>query len=143
MTPADAAGILEGQHEATTDQRSLMHFLGKWIVTTIAIFAAAWLVPGITIVGGQYFGAIMAALVLALVNMSIKPIMQALSLPLTILTLGIFALVVNAAMLELASWLSGKLFNSGITIESFGAAFVGAIIISIVTAILGKITGLS
>lgn len=119
-----------------------MGFFGKWLITTVAVFAATAIVPGITTVGGAYAGPILTALALAIVNVSIKPIMQALSLPLSILTLGIFALVVNALMLELASWLSRNIFHAGITIESFGAAFLGALIISIVTAIIGAVTGL-
>lgn len=119
-----------------------MSFLGRWLITAIATAVAIWMVPGITTVGGAYAGPILTALVLSLVNMSIKPVMQTLSLPLTILTLGIFSLVVNAVMLELSSWLARNVFQAGIAINGFGAAFIGAIIISIVTAILGAITGL-
>ncbi|MCH3943484.1 MAG: phage holin family protein [Atopobiaceae bacterium] len=119
-----------------------MHFIGKWFITAIATAVAIWLVPGIEAYGGAYVGPIFAALCLAVVNVTIKPVMQALGLPLTILTLGIFALVVNALALELASWLARNVFQAGITINGFGSAFLGAIIISIMTAILGGITGL-
>lgn len=119
-----------------------MHFLGRWFVTAVATAVAIWLVPGISVVGGAYAGPIFTALVLALINMTIKPVMQVLSLPLTFLTLGIFALVVNALMLELASWFARNVFHAGILIDGFGAAFFGAIIVSVVTAILGSVTGL-
>lgn len=119
-----------------------MTFLGRWLITAVATAVAIWMIPGITTVGGAYAGPILTALALSLINMSIKPIMQTLSLPLTIITLGIFSLVVNAIMLELASWLARNVFQAGISIDSFGSAFFGAIVISIVTAILGAITGL-
>ena len=116
-----------------------MHFLLIWLATSVATLAATAVVPGI--VGGDYMGPIMCALVLALVNASIKPIMKVLSLPVTILTLGLFALVINALMLELASWLSVGLFNAGIEVAGFGSAFFGAIIISIVYAVVSNALG--
>lgn len=73
--------------------------------------------------------------------MSIKPILQILSLPITCLTLGFFYLVVNTLMIYLASWLADSLFGAGIVIDSFGSAFVASIVISVVSAILGSITG--
>lgn len=118
-----------------------MEFLGTWLVTSIATCAAIALVPGISAVGGSYLGPIMCALALALVNAIVKPVVQLLSLPLTIVTLGIFYLVVNALMLQLASRLSIDLFGSGITIDSFGAAFMGAIVISIASMVIGPIIG--
>lgn len=118
-----------------------MEFLGTWLVTTIATAAAIALVPGITAVGGSYMGPIMCALALALVNAIIKPLVTMLTLPFTIVTLGLFYLVVNALMLELASGLSLDLFGSGIRIDSFGDAIVGAIIISLASMIIGPVIG--
>lgn len=118
-----------------------MHFLLIWLSTSIATLAATAIVPGIEAIGGDYMGPIMCALVLALVNASIKPIMKVLSLPITIITLGIFSLVINALMLELASWLSIGLFDAGIEVASFGSAFFGAIIISIVYSVVSKALG--
>ena len=73
--------------------------------------------------------------------MSVKPILQLLSLPVTVLTLGIFYLVVNTAMLYLAAWLANGLFGVGFTIATFGSGFVAAIVISIVSAIVNGIVG--
>jgi putative membrane protein len=81
----------------------------------------------------------MCALALALVNAIVKPVVEVLSLPLTIVTLGIFYLVINAMMLNLASGLSVSLFGSGIEIDSFGAAMMGAIVISLASMIIGPI----
>lgn len=118
-----------------------MGFFATWLVTSIATAAAIALVPGISAVGGSYMGPIMCALVLALVNAIIKPVVEFLSLPLTILTLGVFYLVVNALMLELAGSISVGLFGSGIQIDSFGAAFIGSIVISIASMIVGSVIG--
>lgn len=116
-----------------------MGFVGTWFVTAIAVGAAIWLVPGIEVVGGTYAAAIFTALFLALVNAGIKPIVQVLSLPATILTLGLFSFVVNAFMLELASFLARNITHAGILIDGFGAALLGAIVISIVTMLLDGI----
>ncbi|WP_168164011.1 phage holin family protein [Olsenella sp. HMSC062G07] len=120
-----------------------MGFIGRWVVTAVATLVAVWLVPGIEAVGGAYLGPAMFALALALVNATVRPVVELLSLPLTILTLGIFYLVINAIMLELASYLSREIFHAGITIGSFGSALVGAVIISVVALLVGGATGLS
>lgn len=116
-----------------------MGFIGTWIVTAISVGVAIWLVPGIEIVGGAYAAPIFTALFLALVNACVKPILQVLSLPLTILTLGLFSLVINALMLELASYLSRNITHTGVVIDGFGAAFLGAIVISIVNMLFSAI----
>lgn len=117
-----------------------MKFIITWLVTAVAAAAACWLVPGM-IVMGDYVGIFMFALAIALVNASIRPIMQVISLPITFLTLGIFYLVVNALALNIASWLSLNLFHVGVYVESFWAALWGSIVISIVSSIVGSIVG--
>ncbi len=118
-----------------------MEFMGTWLATTIATAVAIALVPGISAVGGSYMGPIMCALALALVNAIVKPVIEVLSLPLTIVSLGLFLLVINAFMLQLAGSLSVDLFGSGIEISSFGAAIAGSIIISITSMIIGPVIG--
>lgn len=117
-----------------------MQFFGTWIVTAVAAAAAAWLVPGMHTMGGTT-GIILFALVIALVNASIRPVMQFLSLPLTVITLGFFHLVINALALMLSSWLTVNLFGVGVYIDGFWAAVFGSIVISIVSAIVGNIIG--
>lgn len=120
-----------------------MAFIGTWVVTAVAVACAAWLTPGIYVVPeGSYAAVIIAALMLALVNMVVRPVVRALSLPITVITLGIFHFVVNALMLLLASWLSINLFGAGIAISSFGAAFWGALVISLVCTVIEAVTGL-
>lgn len=120
-----------------------MKFLLSCLATALAVAVAIWLVPGIELLGGaSAWGAIaIFALVLALLNASIKPILQLLSLPISILTLGIFYLVVNAFMLYAASWIANGIFRVGFIIDSFGSAFVASIVISLVTSIVNGITG--
>ena len=116
-----------------------MSFIARWVVTTIACAVAIWLVPGIVPVGGTWVGAVFCSLVLALLNVTVKPVLQALAIPFTIATLGIFYLVVNAAVLELASWLSRNIFHAGI--DSLFSAILGAIVISVVSSVVGGIVG--
>ena len=113
-----------------------MSFIARWLVTAIGVGAAVWLVPGITVFGGSSdlmaIGAF--ALILALVNISVKPVLKVLSFPITLLTLGLFYLVINALMLELAAWAAGGLFGSGLAIDGFGSAVLGSIVISLVSS---------
>ena len=98
---------------------------------------------GIDLIGGTsaWAGIALFALILSLVNISIRPIMQVLSLPVTVLTLGIFYLVVNTLMLYIAAWLANEIFQVGLVIDSFGSAFVASIVISIVSALVNALVG--
>lgn len=120
-----------------------MRFIIRWLVTAIAVGAAVWLVPGIDTVGGNeaWVSIAIFGLVLSLINISVKPVMQVLSLPISVLTLGVFYLIVNTLMLYMAAWLANGIFQSGIEIATFGSAFVASIVISIVSAIVNAILG--
>ena len=118
-----------------------MRFVLQWILTGVAVSIAVVLVPGISVVGTQWVAVFLTALVLSLIDMSIKTVLQLLSLPVTILTLGVFALILNALLLELASWLTVNLFGSGIVIHGFWWALLGSVIISIALAIINALTG--
>ena len=120
-----------------------MGFIVRWLGTAVATGVAVWLVPGIDIVGdaSAWAGIALFGLVLSLVNISIKPILQVLSLPITALTLGIFYLVVNTLLLYIAAWLTNGIFQVGFYIATFGSAFVAAIVISIVSALMNALVG--
>lgn len=120
-----------------------MGFIVRWLVTAVATGVAVWLVPGIDIVGdaSAWAGIALFGLVLSLVNISIKPILQVLSLPITALTLGIFYLVVNTLLLYIAAWLTNGIFQVGFYIATFGSAFVAAVVISIVSALMNALVG--
>lgn len=120
-----------------------MRFILRWLATALAVSVVIWIVPGVDIIGGNSsWGAIaLFAGVLSLINMSIRPILQVLSLPISIITLGIFYLVINTLMLYLAAWASNGLFNTGFIIETFGSAFIASIVISIIAGFVNAVTG--
>lgn len=121
-----------------------MKFILRWIITAIAVGVAVWLVPGIDVTDSNAYIPIgVLAIILALLNVSIKPFLQLISLPISILTLGIFALVVNTAVLGLAAWLANSIFNIGFVIDGFWAAFFASIVISIVTMVLNALVGVN
>ncbi len=111
-----------------------MRLLLRWLINAVALFVATQLVDGIVVVGG-IAGVVLAALVIGLVNALIRPLIKKLTCPLIILTLGLFTLVINAAMLWVASLISQAL-GIGFRVESLGAAFWGAIVITIVSFVL-------
>jgi putative membrane protein len=103
-----------------------MRFLLRLILNALAILLVAHLVSGVTVV--SFVAAILGALVLAIVNALIRPVLFVLSLPVTILTLGLFTLVINALMFWLASRLSPGFYVAG-----FAAAFWGALVYSLIS----------
>ena len=115
--------------------------LASLIVSALATVVAIAIVPGITLVGDSYLGPLMFALAFAFVNALVRPIMEFLSFPLTILTLGLFMLVINACMFMLAGNMSVGLFGSGVQVDSLGSAMMGSIVVSIATGLLGGIFG--
>lgn len=118
-----------------------MRFILNWLVTAIACAVAIWLVPGIYPIGGSWEGPLFFALVLALLNATVKPVLQLLSIPISVLTLGLFYLVVNGVVIELASFLSRNIFHAGILVESLWSAMLAAIVISVVSSIVGGVMG--
>lgn len=118
-----------------------MRFMLNWLFTSIAIAIATFLVPGIQPFGFAETWVCFAfvGLFLNIVDSFVKPFLTVISLPLTIITLGIFQLVVNSFMLELASYLSVNLLGVGVSIASFGSAFMGSILVSIMRSILDSI----
>jgi putative membrane protein len=97
----------------------------NWILSAVALLVAARLVHGFHVAG--FVSALWAALVIGFVNATLGLVLKFVTLPLTIVTLGLFWLVINAVMLELASW-----FVPGFRLVGFGAAFWGAIVLSLV-----------
>lgn len=114
-----------------------MRFVSRWIVNTIAIIIATHVVPGIYTVGGNW-GAVFVALTLAVVNATVKPVLQLLSLPITIFSLGFFHFVLNAALLRLSSSLAIALFGQGLLIDGFWPAIFAALVISIVSSLISE-----
>ncbi|MFJ5230184.1 phage holin family protein [Kitasatospora sp. NPDC088391] len=114
----------------------MKNFVIKTLINAVAIWIAAWIVTGITLSGDDWqhkaLTVVAVALVFGVVNFLIKPLVKLLSLPLFILTLGLFTFVINALMLWLTSWASDKL-SLDFHVEGFGSALLGALIISVVS----------
>jgi len=113
-----------------------MKLLIRWVITSLALFAAAWFVPGIRVEGNAWIVYAVMAVILGLVNAIVRPLLKLLTCPLVILTLGLFTLVINGVTLWLASVIARKWFYVGFYVDGFWAAFLGALIVSIVTVIL-------
>ena len=109
-----------------------MRFLLRLLLNGVAVFLAAQLIPGIGIASPG--AALAAGIVLGLVNAIIRPVLILLTLPVTLVTLGLFIFVVNAICLALAAW-----FVPGFTISGFGAALLGALVISIISWLLSAL----
>jgi putative membrane protein len=114
-----------------------MPFLIRLLVNAAALWVATRIVPGVSFDGGAlpFFG---VALVFGVVNAFIRPLLKILTLPLIIVTLGLFALVVNGLMLWLTSSLSETL-GLGFYVRGFWAAFWGALVVSLVSLILSML----
>jgi len=114
----------------------MKNFVVKTIANAGALAVAVWLIDNITLTGDstgkQVATLLLVALIFGLVNVVVKPVVKLLSLPLLILTLGLFTLVVNALMLLLTSWLADKV-DLSFHVEGFWTAVLGGLIISIVS----------
>ncbi len=104
-------------------------FLGHWLITAVALAVSARFVPGIYV--GSWGVLLVAALVLGLANAVVRPVLVILTLPITIITLGIFYLLVNGAVFALAAALV-----PGFRVASLGSAVVGALVVSLVSFLL-------
>lgn len=106
----------------------------RWLIQTLAILAAAYLLEGIVVRG--FLPALFAAAVLAVLNALLRPVLLLLTLPLNILTLGLFTFVINALLLQMASGVIG-----GFEVHGFGTAFIGSLLISLVSWLLTTLIG--
>ena len=118
-----------------------MGFLIKVAVNAVALWVAAWLVPGITFgegkFGSKFATVVLVAIVFGVINAVVKPIAKLLSFPVIILTLGLFTFIVNAFMLQLTEWVADPLGLSFTIAHFFWDAVLGALIITIVSMVLG------
>jgi putative membrane protein len=110
----------------------MLQFLLTWLASAASLFLTAYIVPGITITG--FTPALIGALVLGLVNAIVKPILIILTLPLTILTLGLFLLVVNAIAFSLVGY-----FTPGFTVSGFFPAIFGPIVLTFISGLINQL----
>jgi putative membrane protein len=106
-----------------------MRLLLTWVLSALAVWIVSKVVPGISVSGP--LAALIAALAIGLINATIGLLLKILTFPLTLLTLGLVWLVINAAMLKLAS-----AFVPGFEVRGFWAAFIGAVVLSVVSSLL-------
>lgn len=110
-----------------------MILLIRWILFALAIIFVAWLVPGIEVENFQ--SAMLVTVIIALINIFIRPLIVFITLPINILTLGIFTLVINALLLMLAGYLA-----PGVDVEGFLSAFIGSVILAFLGLIINMVT---
>ena len=109
----------------------MVYLISRLLLGALALFIAAYLVPGVAISG--LYAALIAAAILGLLNVVVRPILFILTLPITIITLGLFHFVLNALLFMFAAS-----FIQGFSVSDFWAALFGSIIVSIVTTIGSK-----
>ena len=114
---------------------NLKKFLLSWLINTLAVLVAVYLVKGINY--QTPLDLVVASLLLGILNSVVRPFLMFLALPLLIFTLGLFTLVINALVL----YFVGNLLRPHFSVDSFWAAFWGALVISIVSVILNTLTG--
>lgn len=108
-------------------------FLAHWFLVAVALGATAWLLPGVRL--SSVPALLVAALVLGFLNAVLKPVLVLMTLPLTILSLGVFYFVLNAIVFALGSTLV-----PGFDVDGFGWAFLGALVMSLLSTLLGAAT---
>ena len=112
-----------------------MRLLIRWLISAVSLLIVAHIVPGIYVRG--FIGALVAAAVIGFINATLGSILKALTFPIWILTLGLFLIVINAAMLKVAAFFMPALFE----VRTWTAAILGAILLSLVSAFLHWLVG--
>lgn len=116
-----------------------MRFILRVLVNAAALGVATWLFSGISLTGSssekKVVTVLLVALIFGIVNAIVKPLFRIVTIPIILLTLGIFLLIINALLLMLTSWLAGE-FGLGWHVDGFWTALWGSIVISVVSFIL-------
>jgi putative membrane protein len=128
-------GVFVYSEEGPGSQDTLLGLFVRFAVNSIALWVASLLVRGFEI--GSWQALLAGAVIFGLVNALIRPLLFWLTCLLQILTLGLFTLVLNAAMLALTAWVAGRL-DIAFTVDGFRAAFLGALVVSVVSAVLTR-----
>lgn len=110
---------------------NLMAIFIRWLILTLAVWVAAHIIPGITY--DMWQSLLIAALVLGILNVFVKPLLMLVSLPFIVVTLGVFLILINALLLKLTAWLV-----TGFHVGSFWSALGGGLVISIVSFFFGR-----
>lgn len=116
---------------------TLQRFVVRILINALGLWVASRIVPGISF-GGELGTLLVVALIFGVMNAFLKPILVLLTLPIQILTLGLFTLVINALLLAITAWVSGEL-GLAFQVQGFWAAFWGALVVTIVSVILAMV----
>jgi putative membrane protein len=113
-------------------------FIFRWLINAVALYAAVAIVPGITPQTTNWLSFIWLALIFGFLNALLRPLLKFLTCPLIFLTLGVFTLVINTFMFWLAGVI-GTNFGVGFTVNGFWPAFLGGLIVTVVSVVLTMI----
>jgi len=112
-------------------------FIIRWAINAVGLYAAVWLVDGIEYLG-DWTGILWLALIIGLLNALVRPLLKFLTCPLIILTLGLFTIVINTVMLLLTRTI-GQSLGIGLSVDGFGSALLGSLIMSVVSIVMSLI----
>lgn len=110
-----------------------MVLLVRWILFALAVIFVAWLVPGIEV--DNFQSAMLVTVIIALINIFIRPLIVLITLPINILTLGLFTLIINALLFMLAGYVA-----PGVDVEGFLSAFLGSIVLAFLGLVINMVT---
>ena len=110
----------------------MLRTLIRWICYALALIFTAWIIPGIEV--SSFLTAMLACVIIALINSFIKPVLELITLPINIITIGLFSFVLNAFLFMLAGWLT-----PGLEVEGFLSALFGSIVFSLISLGISKI----
>lgn len=113
-------------------------FILRWLINAVALYAAVAIVPGITVQSANWLSFIWLALIFGFLNALLRPLLKLLTCPLILLTLGVFTLVINTFLFWLAG-VVGTNFGVGFTVAGFWPAFLGGLVVSVVSVVLTMI----
>jgi putative membrane protein len=116
----------------------MVKFFLRWLINAVGLYVAVYFVPGVTAQNPNPLSFIWLALIFGLLNAFLRPLLNLLALPLTCLTLGLFTLIINTFMFWLAGVI-GTNFGVGFSVDGFLPAFLGGIVVSLVSVVLSLI----
>ncbi len=111
---------------------TIVKMIIKWVFFALALMLTAWLIPGISVSG--IWAAMLACVIIAIINIFIKPVLLLLTLPVNLVTIGLFTLVINALLFMLAGWIA-----PGLEVDGFLSALFGSAVFSVLSLIVSKL----
>ena len=111
---------------------TIVKMIIKWVFFALSLMLTAWLIPGISVSG--IWAAMLACVIIAIINIFIKPVLLLLTLPVNLVTIGLFTLVINALLFMLAGWIA-----PGLEVDGFLSALFGSAVFSVLSLIVSKL----